>query len=134
GRGVIADLKLADVGDITALSLRRTAEAGADAVIVHGFVGIEGAPGTLAEGARELGVGLIVVAPMSHGGSTKYVGRHFEETVLDAIALGAEETGDGHEALDGKEGQGDRRTLAQNTFARHRGLWPAAGRDPLRGR
>ncbi len=68
---VIADLKLADIGDVMALTLERLANAGFNAVIAHSFVGVSKALDTLASRCRELGVKLILVTTMSHPGATE---------------------------------------------------------------
>ncbi|MGC9012418.1 orotidine 5'-phosphate decarboxylase / HUMPS family protein, partial [Thermogladius sp.] len=46
---VIADLKLADIGDVMASALSVLAEQGVDAVVAHGFVGVEGSLDKLVE-------------------------------------------------------------------------------------
>ncbi|AFK51492.1 Orotidine-5'-phosphate decarboxylase [Thermogladius calderae 1633] len=85
---VIADLKLADIGDVMASALCVLAEQGVDAVIAHGFVGVEGSLDKLVEEAEKLGVEVIVVASMSHRGSEKYIDKHVTEIVEDSLRLG----------------------------------------------
>lgn len=77
---VIADLKLADVGDImveTASLLRGLA----DAVIAHSFVGFSGALDVLSLRLKEWGMKLVLVASMSHPGSREIYDRGQEEIV-----------------------------------------------------
>jgi len=68
---VIADLKLADIGDIMALTVEKLARCGFNAVIAHAFVGYERGLSTLSEKCRELGVKLVAVVSMSHPGSVE---------------------------------------------------------------
>lgn len=88
-REVVADLKLADIGDVMASTLELLASSGVDAVIAHGFVGISGALEKLVEEAEKRGVKLILVVSMSHKGSEKYIDKHFDELLEDSIQLGA---------------------------------------------
>ncbi|OWJ54152.1 orotidine-5'-phosphate decarboxylase [Pyrodictium delaneyi] len=64
----IADLKLADIGHVMKLTTSLVVEH-VDAVIAHGFVGIQGALGELKEFLNSLGKKLVVVASMSHPGA-----------------------------------------------------------------
>ncbi|MEM0247076.1 MAG: orotidine-5'-phosphate decarboxylase [Desulfurococcaceae archaeon] len=88
GKRVIVDFKLADIGDIMVRVLRKLAESGANAVIAHGFVGVGDGVEKLVEEARMLGVDVILVTAMSHRGSRKYLDKHFEELLADALELG----------------------------------------------
>lgn len=67
----VADMKLADIGHVMALTARRLAGL-VDAVIAHGFVGLESALDILAEECRRMGMKLVVIASMSHPGSRIY--------------------------------------------------------------
>lgn len=64
----VADLKLADIGYVMRLTAGLVAEH-VDAVIAHGFVGVEGALGELKDYLDSLGKRLVVVASMSHPGA-----------------------------------------------------------------
>jgi len=66
----IADLKLADIGYVMA-SVVELLAGKIDAVIAHAFVGYKGALDELKELSQKLGIKLIVVAAMSHLGSTE---------------------------------------------------------------
>lgn len=88
GKPVIVDLKLADIGDIMVQVLLQLADHGADAVIAHGFVGVGDGVEKLVNAASELGVKVILVVAMSHRGSERYMDKHFEELLVDALELG----------------------------------------------
>lgn len=85
---VIVDLKLADIGDVMVQVLKKLAESGADVIIAHGFVGIGNGVEKLVEEARRLQLDVVLVAAMSHKGSEKYLDKHFEEILEDALKLG----------------------------------------------
>jgi orotidine-5'-phosphate decarboxylase len=87
-REVIADLKLADIGDIMVSTLKLLAGVGVDAVIAHGFVGVSNALDKLVFEAEKHDVNVILVVSMSHRGSEKYIDKHFEELLQDAVQLG----------------------------------------------
>ncbi len=77
---VIADLKLADIGDVMVLTLERLVRAGFNAVIAHSFVGVSNALDKLSRRCRELGVRLVLVATMSHPGAVEVM-----DSVLDKL-------------------------------------------------
>ena len=85
----IADLKLADIGDVMASSLELVSGLGYDAVIGHAFVGLRGGLDILASKASELGVKLILVVSMSHEGSREFYDKHFTEFLSLAKEVGA---------------------------------------------
>jgi len=87
GKPVIADFKLADIGDIMAEIARKLAKSGADSIVVHGFIGVGNGVDKVVSEARKLGVGVILVVSMSHRGSEKYIDKHFEEMLNDALSL-----------------------------------------------
>lgn len=89
GRRVIADFKLADIGDIMVTTLKILSNFEVDSIIAHGFIGIEGGLDKLVEEAQTLGVDVIIVASMSHRGSIKYLDKHYIDIVLDALKVGA---------------------------------------------
>ncbi|MCS7110908.1 MAG: orotidine 5'-phosphate decarboxylase [Ignisphaera sp.] len=76
---LIADLKLADIGDIMALSVEILHEHGFNAVIAHSFIGFSQGLDLLSAKCRELNIKLITVVSMSHSGSTEYIDRHIYE-------------------------------------------------------
>jgi orotidine-5'-phosphate decarboxylase len=76
---LIADLKLADIGDVMSFSAERAQLHGFNAVIAHAFVGYEGALDKLGKLCKEKGLKLILVISMSHKGSQEYIDRHVEE-------------------------------------------------------
>lgn len=88
GKRVIVDFKLADIGDVMVHALKKLAQSGADAVIAHGFIGVGDGVERIVEEAERLGVDVILVIAMSHKGSEKYLDRHFEELLADALELG----------------------------------------------
>jgi orotidine-5'-phosphate decarboxylase len=87
-REVIADLKLADIGDIMIATLKLLASVGVDAIIAHGFIGVSDALDKLIAEAEKYDVNVILVVSMSHRGSEKYIDKHFEELLQDAVQLG----------------------------------------------
>jgi len=84
---LIADLKLADIGDIMSYVVEVLADAGVSAVISHAFVGRRGALDILVKKSEELGVRPILVVSMSHQGSTEFIDKHLSEFVEAALEL-----------------------------------------------
>ncbi|ADM28201.1 orotidine 5'-phosphate decarboxylase [Ignisphaera aggregans DSM 17230] len=78
---LIADLKLADIGDIMSLSIEILATYGFNAVIAHGFVGIEQALDIASKHCKDLGIKLILVVSMSHDGSREFIDKHLDELI-----------------------------------------------------
>ncbi|MEZ0290652.1 MAG: orotidine-5'-phosphate decarboxylase [Sulfolobales archaeon] len=78
-RMIIADLKLADIGDIMSLSIEYLADIGVDAVIVHSFVGVKNGLDKALETGRSRGVKIIQVVSMSHEGSREFIDSHLRE-------------------------------------------------------
>lgn len=81
---LIADLKLADIGDIMALSVEILREHGFNAVIAHSFIGFSQGLDVLSIKCKELDMKLITVISMSHKGSTEYIDRHIDEFIAIA--------------------------------------------------
>ena len=75
---LIADLKLADIGDIMALTASILKEHGFNAVIAHAFVGYKQAVDELSNVCKKEGLRLILVVSMSHKGSEEFLDRHLE--------------------------------------------------------
>ncbi|MEL9908617.1 MAG: orotidine-5'-phosphate decarboxylase [Desulfurococcus sp.] len=88
---IIADLKLADIGDIMSTTVKHLANTGVNAVIAHAFVGYNGALETLMKTSMVTGIGIILVASMSHEGSREFIDKHIDE-FLD-LAVKAEVEG-----------------------------------------
>ncbi|WP_157666045.1 orotidine-5'-phosphate decarboxylase [Methanopyrus sp. KOL6] len=72
---LLVDLKTADIPEISRSIVERVSEAGADATIIHGFVG----PDVVEECARVLPV--FVVATMSHPGAREFYDRACQDIV-----------------------------------------------------
>jgi len=81
GSLTIADLKLADIGDIMLLTIRELARRGFRAFIVHGFIGWRGALEDVSRYLRENNYKLITVISMSHAGSAELIDRSYEYLV-----------------------------------------------------
>ncbi|MGC9071999.1 MAG: orotidine-5'-phosphate decarboxylase [Acidilobus sp.] len=71
GAFLIADLKLADIGDVMVKTTSLVKDY-VDAVIAHAFVGREGALDALVDSIRKWDLKLILVASMSHAGSLEF--------------------------------------------------------------
>lgn len=89
GKLIIADLKLADIGYVMSLTVRRLARAGVNAVIAHTFVGVEGALDALAGTCGDLGIKLVLVALMSHPGASRVMAPAFRESLRIVKEVGA---------------------------------------------
>lgn len=77
---IIADLKLADVGDVMVKTASLVRDS-VNAVIAHSFVGKAGALDRLAEAVKAWGLKLILVASMSHPGSLEFYDAATERVV-----------------------------------------------------
>ncbi len=62
----IADLKLADIGDIMAIAAREAITHGFSGVVAHAFVGLVGSLARLEQEVHSLGADLILQVTMSH--------------------------------------------------------------------
>ena len=80
GAMVIADLKLADIGDVMVETVEAV-ERYVDAVIAHSFVGYSGALERLKVYLDSKGIKLVLVASMSHAGSGEVYDRAFDYIV-----------------------------------------------------
>ena len=80
---VIADLKLADIGDMMVETVRAV-ESHVDAVIAHAFVGYGGALDLLKRYLDSRGIRLALVASMSHAGSSEVYDRALDY-VMDVV-------------------------------------------------
>lgn len=87
-RLIIADFKLADIGDVTSSVAKILVDKGVDAVIAHFFTGVEDSLDKLIRVCRETGLKLILVLSMSHRGSFEFIDKHFGEALTIAKELG----------------------------------------------
>ncbi len=67
----IADLKLADIGDIMALSVKEVMNAGFHGVVAHAFTGVIGGLDRIERRIHESGMDLILQLTMSHTGASR---------------------------------------------------------------
>ena len=85
---VIADFKVADIPNTNRLICEQAFEAGAEAVIVHGFTGRDSLDACV-NVADEHGGMIFVVSDMSHPGGLDFIKGHAEEIALMATNAGA---------------------------------------------
>ncbi len=85
----IADLKLADIGPVMSSAAEAVASAGYDAVIAHGFLGVEGALDELADTCRSLGIKLVVLVSMSHPAASRIMDPLLDTLLEEAIRVDA---------------------------------------------
>ncbi len=86
---LIADLKLADIGDVMALTASIVGDYGFNAVIAHAFVGYSQAVDELSKTCEKKGLKLILVVSMSHRGSEEFIDKHLESFVEIAKRVGS---------------------------------------------
>ena len=75
----IADLKLADIGYVSHIMLSIAEKIGFDAVIAHGFIGLEGALDEIKKTADSLNLFLFIVAAMSHPGAEDLLNKNVDK-------------------------------------------------------
>lgn len=85
GFNVIADFKVADIPETNEKITELTFKAGADAVIVHGFVG-EDSVKACYKVAQEYGREIFLLTEMSHPGARKFI----QKISLDIAQMGVE--------------------------------------------
>jgi orotidine-5'-phosphate decarboxylase len=85
---VIADLKVADIPNTNKLICEQVFEAGAEAIIVHGFTGRDSLDACI-EVADEHGGMIFVVSEMSHPGGLDFLQPLAESIALMALNAGA---------------------------------------------
>lgn len=85
---VIADFKVADIPNTNSLICRETFEAGADAIICQGFVGMDSVKACV-DVANKYGREVFVVTEMSHPGALDFLQPHAFELVDLAFRAGA---------------------------------------------
>jgi len=86
----IADLKLADIGFVCKLLLEKTHLMGFDAVISHGFIGLQDALAEIKKKTDELGLFLFIVAAMSHRGAEDILNKNIMKILEISKILGIE--------------------------------------------
>lgn len=86
---LIADLKLADIGDIMAFVVKQLKSYGFNAVIAHSFIGLKQGLEILVKTCEEEGLRLILIASMSHEGSREFIDKHLDEFIRLAKDLGS---------------------------------------------
>ena len=85
----IADLKLADIGDIMVSVIRRLHEFGFNAFIVHGFIGYNGALDRVSDYVDSIDAKLITVVSMSHSGSSEIIDHVLDRLLEVALRAGS---------------------------------------------
>jgi len=84
---VIADFKVADIPATNEKIADLTFEAGADAVIVHGFVGEDSATACM-NSAKNYGKDIFLLTEMSHPGASMFLQQHAEDIAKMGVELG----------------------------------------------
>lgn len=83
GLPVIADLKVADIGNTAKMIVQNATDNGADYVIVQGFVGSDAVKACL-----EVTPNIIMVTEMSHPGASEFIQKHTEGLCKMASEIG----------------------------------------------
>ena len=84
---VIADFKVADIPATNEKIADLTFEAGADAIIVHGFVGEDSALACM-NSAEKYGKDIFLLTEMSHPGASMFLQQHAEDIAKMGVELG----------------------------------------------
>jgi len=84
---IIADFKLADIPETNYKIADIAFEAGADSLIVHGFIGRDSVVACL-ESAENHGREIFLLTEMSHPGASQFMEPVFEEIVLMGVEIG----------------------------------------------
>jgi len=69
----LADLKLADLGEVMALSVNELINSGFDGVVAHAFIGVKGALDVLKKTLEDVGMDLFLQVSMPHPGSEEVI-------------------------------------------------------------
>ncbi|MGI0092426.1 MAG: orotidine-5'-phosphate decarboxylase [Nitrososphaerales archaeon] len=85
---IIADLKVADIPEISSQIVRKAIECGADGITLQGFVG-ELTMKTCVDEARRLEAYTFIVTEMSHIGAEVFMQPHGEDLALMAKRVGS---------------------------------------------
>ena len=84
---VICDYKVADIPATNEKIANQTFEAGADAIICHGFVGPDSVE-ACKESAEEHGTDVFLLTEMSHPGATKFLQANADEIARMGVKMG----------------------------------------------
>lgn len=84
---VIADFKVADIPETNEKIVNLTFEAGADAVIVHGFTGEDSLKACM-DSAKIYDKEIFLLTEMSHPGAAMFIQRHTEEIAEMGVHMG----------------------------------------------
>lgn len=84
---VIADFKVADIPETNEKIANLSFEAGADALIVHGFVG-EDSVSACMESAKIYSKEIFLLTEMSHPGASMFIKQHAEEIAQMGVRMG----------------------------------------------
>jgi orotidine-5'-phosphate decarboxylase len=87
GCNVIADFKVADIPETNSKIADLTFKAGADAVIVHGFVGNDSVEACL-ESAEDHGRDVFLLTEMSHPGASRFLKGVSEDIAAMGVEMG----------------------------------------------
>ncbi len=69
----LADLKLADLGEVMALSINELIDSGFNGVVAHAFIGVKGALDILRKSLNDVGMDLFLQISMPHPGSEEII-------------------------------------------------------------
>ena len=86
---VIADFKIADIPETNKKIADLTFKAGADAIIVHGFVGPDSVQACI-NSADEFGGEIFLLTEMSHPGASRYLQKVSEDIAHMGMEMGLE--------------------------------------------
>lgn len=84
---IIADFKVADIPETNKKIADLTFKAGADAIIVHGFVGPDSVKACM-DSADEFGTEVFLLTEMSHPGASRFLQPAAEEIAAMGIEMG----------------------------------------------
>lgn len=84
---IIADFKVADIPETNKKIADLTFKAGADAIIVHGFVGPDSVKACV-DSAEEFGTEVFLLTEMSHPGASKFLQKSSEDIAQMGVEMG----------------------------------------------
>jgi orotidine-5'-phosphate decarboxylase len=84
---VIADFKVADIPETNEKIANLTFEAGADAIIVHGFIGEDSVKACM-DSAKIYKKEIFLLTEMSHPGASMFIQQHTEEITQMGVKMG----------------------------------------------
>ena len=88
---VIADLKLADIGDIMLTTIKKLAQIGFNTYIVHSFIGLRNGLDKISDYLKKTKGKLVTILSMSHPGSNEVIDKNYDlllDITLKANAWG----------------------------------------------